>query len=293
VPARLFSPGGGRKSPQEVNNMKRHKLFTVLLLVTGLAALAAEGVQAQINPDLLVRVQTAVEMTDHRIEYAQGLLAACQEEQARFHFSLAVDLQGRAKARLSSAAVNADLEIVMMLTLQARDHANQAIALARCCVEGARIEAQLDRTQELLERARERVENCRVDRARAMLHAAVELQTRARMVFREGRCLVALQLTMQARERALDALRLCGFEERTEDRVQHFLAQTDLLIDRARQVVEEHGGERAQAALALAVDLQARAYAQFREGHFEAALRLSKSARTAAERAIRIAKAGR
>ena len=39
--------------------------------------------------------------------------------------------------------------------------------------------AQLERTRELLDRARERIEECNLDRARAMLRVALEMQARA------------------------------------------------------------------------------------------------------------------
>jgi hypothetical protein len=272
--------------------MKPRPNRILILLAFALLAIAPAA-QAQINPDLQARVQTAVDLTDRRLEFARDLLAGCNAPEAQAPFALAVDLQGRAKARLSTAAANLDLELALKLTMESRAHADRAIALARCCVEGARIEAQLERTQEILERVRERVESCRQDRAVAMLRVAVELQMRARAVFAEGRCLVALQLTMQSRQKALEALRICGFEDRAEDRVQHFLVQTDVLIDRAREVVDESGGEQSRQALSSAVELQARAYVQFREGRFESALNLSRSARDAAERAIRLAKSGR
>ncbi len=266
----------------------------ILVVVLSLLGLAPSGVaRAQLNPDLQAQVQQAIALTDERIALAQQLVAGCNSDQARSVLANAEQVQTQAKSVFSSATRDAELLMARDLTRRARELANYAIALARCCTEGDRIEAQLQRTGDVIERVRERVESCRQDRARAMLHAALELQAQARRAFAEGRCLMALNLTMRARERALNALRLCGFEDRLEDRVNLFLMRTDAMIDRARAAVDEHGGPQSEAALAQAVDLQGRAYAQFREGHFEASLDLSKAARAAVERAMRLARAGR
>jgi hypothetical protein len=152
-----------------------------------------------------------------------------------------------------------------------------------------RVLTQLERTRELLDRVRDRIEECDLDRARAMLRAALEMQVRAEAAARDGRYLAALQLTMSARERALRALRLCKLEDKLHDEAERALMRTDELISRARDRVSERESDQARQALNRAVELQAEAWVQFRAEHLEGGLRLTQSARTFAHRAIRLA----
>jgi hypothetical protein len=272
--------------------MKRQ--FRWVLIAWAVVALAAHArpARAQLD-DFRASVEREIDLTDRRIELAQGLLTGCPGPEAGQALDLGIQIQADAKTTLAGAANRMGMEQALRRTREARGVVDRAIALARCCVEGPRIEVQLERTRDLLERARDRVESCRQDRARALMRAAVDQQALAQGAFGAGRCLIALQLTLRAREKAFDAMRLCGFEDRMEDRVQRFLAQTDLHIDRVRERVAERGGDQARSALALAMDLQSRAQAQFGEQHFEASLRLSRAARAAADRALRLADAGR
>jgi hypothetical protein len=231
------------------------------------------------------RVQTALETTDRRIEQAQFVVSNADNERAQAELDLAVDIQGRAR----SAFVAIQLELALRLTLEARGHADRAIAIVKGLPDPDRVLAQLERTRELLERARERVEECDNDRARAMIRTAFEMQLRAETAARDGRFLAALQLTMSARERGLKALRLCNLDENLHDAAERALQRTDEVVLRAQDVVTAGSSEVARRALARAIDLQQNARAQFREGRFEACLRLTHLARASAFRAIRLA----
>lgn len=249
------------------------------LLVT--LALPAAALAQDHTPD---RVQAALDLTDQRIERAQMLLAGSDHDRARSEVDLAVSLQAQAR----TAFGNSQLGLSMRLTLEARTHADRAIAMLRGPNPDG-VAAQLERTREMLERARDRVEECEQPRARTMIRAAFEMQARAELAAREGRYLAALQLTMSARERALRALRLCRLEENLEESAERALQRTDQLIDRARERVEESGIEAAAQALGRAVELEGRAWTEFRAGRFEASLRLTQSARAFAHRAVRLA----
>src|SRR5262249_25303096 len=141
------------------------------------------------------------------------------------------------------------------------------------------IRNQVERTREVIDRARDQIEECDNDRARAMLRAAAEMQARAEAAFGAERYLAALQLTTSARERALRALRLCNVEDNVREAADRALHRTDEILSRARDQVAEHGTDRARKLLARGVDLQARAQGEFRAEHFEASLRLTLLAR--------------
>src|SRR5262249_47991980 len=125
-----------------------------------------------------------------------------------------------------------------------------------------------------------------------LLRIGIEMQGRAEAAFGEGRFLAALQLTMSARERVLTALRTCNAQESQHDRAEQVLRRTADILLRAQEIVTEHPAERAREALSRAQQLEDRALDEFRLEHYEAGIRLSLAARTAAYRAIRIAGGG-
>lgn len=234
------------------------------------------------------RVQFALDLTDRRIEQAQVLAAGSDNERAEAEITVAVDLQARAMEAFNAS----QLRVALDLTLNARRHADRAIALFKNLPDPDRVSVQLERTRELIDRARDRIEECNSDRARALLRVATEMQGRAESAARDGRYLAALQLTLSARERALRSLRLCNLEDNAHDAAERALRRTREVIDRAREVVAEHGDEAARALLGRAIELQEQAEAQFRLEHFEASLRQTQSARAMAQRAVRLSQGG-
>ena len=230
------------------------------------------------------RVQLAIDITDRRIEQADALVSGADNDQARVELDLANSVQVEARRALSGS----QLALALRLTGEARVHADRAIAI----VKGPNpdgVQAQLERTREILERANEQIQECDNPRARAMIRAAGEMQVRAEAAAREGRFLAALQLTMAARERGLRALRLCNLEENRNDSAERALRRTDELIARAQDLVADSNSEPAQLSLRRAGELQDRAWREYRDEHFDAALRLTQTARTQAHRAIRLA----
>jgi tetratricopeptide (TPR) repeat protein len=253
--------------------------------VAVLAMLALTAIVGPVSAQTRDDVSIAIERTDDLIARAQDVVGSSDNAQAQFELAAAVRIQADAKTEFAAA----HFVLALDLTRRARLHADKAIALVSGLPDPDRVLVQLERTRELLDRARERIEECNLDRARAMLRAALEMQVRAEASARDGRYLAALQLTMSARERALRALRMCNLEDNLHDAAERALARTDELISRARDLVAEHDSERARQALNRAVELEAEAWAQFRADHLEASLRLTQSARSFVHRAIRLA----
>jgi len=277
--------------------MKLPIRFLPLIICTVLIALGPKPAQAQ---DVTgERVRAALERTDQRIELAQSLVAGTSNTQAQLEVEAALNTQGQAKLVFDQAlAASGDLQLRLLkqaldLTFRARAHADRAISLIQGLPDPERVLAQVDRTHELIERARDRIEECDNDRARALLRVAVEMQGRAEIAAHESRYLAALQLTLSARERGLRALRLCNMGDNLREACERAIHRTDEMISRAREVLTEHPQERARELLARAERLQVEASAQFRAEHFEASIRLTQSARSMAQRAIRIASMGR
>jgi len=258
---------------------------TTLPVLALLALVACVGFVTPAPAQTRDDVALALDRTDDLIARAREVVSGTDNQQAIDELGFAVRLQAEARANFASGR----LRIALDLTMRARLHADRAIALVKGLPDPDRVLVQLERTRELLERARERIEECNSDRARALLRAAVEMQGRAEISAREGRYLAALQLTLSARERAHKALRLCNLEENLNESAERALARTDELIARAREAVQQKDVEAAHRALDRAIEVEAEAWTQFRAEHFEASLRLTQSARTFAHRAIRLA----
>jgi hypothetical protein len=280
LPWSTFPAGFRPGTKLEVYAMKIHRWIMPVVAVAALAT-APTMARAQSSDD----VQQAIARTDERIELAQNLVADAENAQAELELNAAIGLQGQAKTEFAALRYR----IALDLTMRARGRADRAIAIVRGPAPD-RVLAQLERTRELLDRIRDRIEECDNDRARALLRVAIEMQGRAEAAARDQRFLAALQLTLSARERALRALRLCNMEDNVEEAAERALNRTDELISRARDLVADSGSEAARLALGRAIDLQAEAWAQFRARHFEASFRTTQSARTFAHRAIRLAR---
>lgn len=261
--------------------MRHLSTFFMALLAAGLFAAPAAHAQNNLTPE---NVQHALDRTDVRIEQAEALVMGSDNEMAIQQLEAAVDIQARAKSSFATA----DLALALRLTLEARGHADRAIAIIRNLPDPDRVRAQLERTRELLERARERIEECNNDRARSQLRMAFELQTRAEDAAVNGRYLVALQLTVNARERARNALRLCNLEENMQEAAERALQRTDHLLGRAQAAIEDCASDAGHESLRRALDLQERAKVEFGSEHFRASLNLTLAARRAAYRAVRL-----
>jgi hypothetical protein len=251
------------------------------LLAVGLTAAPRAQAQDALTPEF---VQTALDRTDMRIEQAETLVMGSDNEMALLQFQAAVNLQARAKTAFASLELN----VAMRFTIEARGHADRAIAILKNLPDPDRVKAQLERTRELLERAKERIEECNNDRARALLRASFELQARAEEAARSGRYLVALQLTVNAREKAQAALRLCHLEENIQEAAERAIERTDNILARAQNAIEDCDNKQAHDALARAIDIQGKAKAEYSSENFRAALNLTLGARRAAYRAVRL-----
>lgn len=252
------------------------------LLALGVAALVGAPRDAVAQANLAGRVQESIEVTERRIELAESLVPQADPSRATSEIALARQLQARAR----SAFASTQFGLAEKSTLEARNHADRAIAIVRGLPDPDRVQVQVERTAELAERARERLADCTDTRARALLRVALEMQGRAEAGVRESRHLAALQLTMSARERLFKAMRLCNVAENLGENAARALSRTDDVIARAGEVSEADETGPAREQLARAVSLQAEAKSEYRDEHFESALRLTHTARLIAKRVL-------
>jgi hypothetical protein len=274
--------GGALKEVDVV--LRNPRLLVALACLTGILGFASARAQ-----DLTAeRVQDAMDITDHRIELAVTLVPDNGNASATLELGMARTLQARARSAFASNL----LGMAIRATLDARTHADRAIAIVRGLPDPDRVVVQVERTRELLDRARERLANCELPRAQGMLSVALEMQVRAETALHDSRYLAALQLTMSARERAYRALRLCNVADTMQESASRALQRTGDVLLRARETVDGSGSSQARDILARAETVQTEAQAEFRAERFEAALRLTQDSRVMAQRAQRVARHG-
>ncbi|MCC6350531.1 MAG: hypothetical protein IT347_13170 [Candidatus Eisenbacteria bacterium] len=253
--------------------------MSVLVALVMAVSPVRAGAQGQ-WPD---RVQAALETTDRRIEQAERVVLDSAPAQAKSELATARQQQDRARTAFGAAQYG----LAERATLESRSHADRAIAIVRGLPDPERVEVQVERTGELLDRARDRLADCSDPRAKALLRVAQEMQARAEAAIGESRYLAGLQLTTSARERIQKAMRLCNVVESLADNASRALQRTDDLLARLRDRLGDDPDPGVRSAFDRAQSLQAEAHSENRARHFEAALRLTHVARITARRAAR------
>jgi hypothetical protein len=257
-------------------------------LLAGLTLLASAA-WAQDDPTRF-RLQDALDATDRRIELATSLVAEASNPPASVQLELtaARDIQARARAAF---AANQPL-MAYRATLEARAHADRAIAIVRGLPDPDRVTAQVERTRDILDRARDRLQACDNDRARALLRVAIDMQLRAEARLDASMYLGALQLTMSARERVQKAMQLCNVNESMADAVDRAIQRTNEVLSRAQDTVTPGAPQDARDMLARAQSIEVQAQAEASLSKDESAMRLTQDSRALALRAIRAARPG-
>lgn len=139
----------------------------------------------------------------------------------------------------------------------------------------ARLEQELQRTDEIIQKAAEQVRDAGNSQAALLVKQAIETQKEAHNSFRGGRFIVCAAQTRAAREMAQKALAiLLRPEERTE-RVEQELQRTDEMIQAVREEASPDWPETALALLDGAERQQQKAWEFYRAGDLRPALRLT------------------
>jgi hypothetical protein len=152
-----------------------------------------------------------------------------------------------------------------------------------------RVERELERTREVIERVGPMVAEANVPRAKELFGLAVSQQARARVLFERAqestdRPLLAAQmlreslaLTLQARELAQRAGAMLREQVGFEERAQRMIEQLERRIERLRER-DLTGDDRAAALLAEAAQQLDSAREHFADHNFEVAFRVAESA---------------
>jgi hypothetical protein len=259
------------------------RIFSCLVAA---AALWSGVARAQDRP----RLEDALDITDRRIELATSLVAEAANPPAsvQLELSAARDIQARARAAYAAS----EILISYRETLDARAHADRAVAIVRGLPDPDRVSAQVERTRDIIDRARDRLQACDNTRARALLKVAIDMQLRAESRLGASMYLGALQLTMSARERVQKAMQLCNVNESMGDAADRAIQRTNEVLSRAQDAVGAGASAAAHDVLARAQSIQVQAEAEFGLEHYDSAMRLTQDARAMGLRATRAARAG-
>ena len=184
-------------SSRPTSRMRVGALALAALLVAG--SLVPSSVFAQEERDGShdgSRLEEAIAKTDQVIERATEVVSESDNDRAHMALRAAVNYQAKSK----EAAANGRLELALRLTLEARNLAQKAALLAQGDggVDLDRVQAMVERTDQIIDRAADAIRDCDSERALKLLAAAIELQSKARAQLAQGNLRQALHLTQEA-----------------------------------------------------------------------------------------------
>lgn len=144
------------------------------------------------------------------------------------------------------------------------------------------VEAEIEKTDRVIEKARELLDETGAPRGRGALDMAERLQNQAKQSFANNNLRIALGFTREARDRALASLAGIRRGEDNEEAVERELDRTDRVIE---EVTDKFaGGPMAMRRLDQARATQNRAWELFRNRQLRPALKLTLEARDTAAR---------
>lgn len=258
-------------------------VIACLSLCAGMALVPGAGRAQMPPPPDGPRVIDAIEATERRIEQAESLAGPTPAAAVGGEIALAKELQVRARSAYSAT----QYMMAGRATMDARGHADRAVAMLRGLPDPERVSLQLERTQDELERAQERLSECAEPRALNLIHVAVDMKARADGAFEQDRYLAALQLSNGARERMQKALRICRLSEATQADAARALQRTDEVLARIHEQSANESGHARRQALSAIEALQSEAQLEYQRAHYEQALRMTQVARVRAKRLLK------
>jgi len=172
----------------------------------------------------------------------------------------ALDLWRMAKGEQETSRKSFDAKqylVALKLTMTARLHTKAALELVRRTGDPEMVRAELERTDALLERARQRLAGSDNARGAELLAKTQALQDQAWQSFKLGQYFNAVKLTFAARDLLLRAWEVAG--PVTGELAGQAIAEADRLIEKWSAVITERGPEEARQLLAQALEQRERA----------------------------------
>jgi hypothetical protein len=155
------------------------------------------------------------------------------------------------------------------------------------------IERELDKTDMVIDRAKEAVSQSRNLKAENLLEMADKLQEQARIEFGMIKYRLAVELTLKARTKAYEAIGFTKKDEENENLVLKAIERTDQIIDRAREEAGGLNNRRIFSLLDIAINNQQKAKEFSKEHKLKMALKLTLKAREAAQNVLSLIDKGK
>ncbi len=217
---------------------------TLLVLYSGIL-----NAQSGEEPDP-EKVQEALQMTEQVIDEARSIVMESTSQKARLLLEQAISIQTTAEGNYSSNSLRQSLK----LTLEARQLAYQAIALARqeMKAEGT-IMRTIEETNERIAKVRdEMIEyDIRGDRAVKLLDESRNMLEKTRLNAQQHRYQLALKLAESARGRVLQAEQYVKRIKNVKGMVERKLALLEKLQERTAERINLMENEQARNQLEL------------------------------------------
>lgn len=177
--------------------------------------------------------------------------------------------------------------VTMFVTLAAIPLLQSIPVLAQNAADAERAEQALQRTDEIIAEARSAVAESRSNKARLLIEKAEAIQHKAHESFRGRSYRLSLELTMEARQEANQAMAMARLEVQTEARLGRIVEETTDRIGRARDMAIEGEikAERAMRLIDEARNLLEKSRLNANQYRYQLAVKLAENARQRAVQA--------
>ena len=165
--------------------------------------------------------------------------------------------------------------------------ARPAPALAQGSEDAVRVQEALERTDEVIARAKQLIEETRSEKGRVALRFAMEMQTRAWNSYRGNGYRVALRYTIEARDEAWHAMSLARADIRSEESLARVAEEARERLQNVRDMMID-GGVRDDHAMKLVEEARGlldKSRLNAQQNRYQLALRLAANARQLAMKA--------
>lgn len=255
------------------------------ILVTAFFAgmVGTMGVEAMAQgPSDLANLEREIENTQVLIQRAADMARDAGNAQAAELVKKAQEVQHQARQSFG----NGRFEAARIMTTAARKLAAKAISLMQNPdARGDRVQAELERTDDLLSRAREHLEPSSPESARTFLAAAHRQQEQAWQLFRSSEIRPALRMTLQVREMLRKLAARLG--DNNTDRIEALLKRTEDLVGQANDAALAGGNQAALRLAGRATEMLNRAKEFIAQGRAQAAKRHLEQAGNLARQSLR------
>lgn len=246
------------------------KYLILVILAAALLALQGGYAHSQSNeePDK-DKVQAEIDKTQEILDLAFEIVMESSSLKSRLMLEEAESIQALAKENLNSS-----LRSSLKLTLQARQLAYQAIALARQEMKTeVRIQRILEETNERIAKVRDEIieYDIKADRIIKLLDEARNLMEKSKLESQQHRYQLSLKLAESARGRALQAEQFVRRIRTLKGTVERRLALMEKLYERAVEQINQQDDEQARDQLLLVEEQLAHTQQLLSEHRYQAA----------------------